>query len=132
MSEDALPESTLTLYHYAGCSTCRKARKWLAARGLEVELVDLKAAPPTAARLGALLDASGLPMKRFFNTSGQSYRQGGWKDRLPGLDRAEALAALAADGMLIKRPVLVVERDGSVRGVRVGFKEALWAELLEN
>jgi arsenate reductase len=131
MSALATPESTLTLYHYAGCSTCRRARKWLSARGLEVELIDLKTAPPTAERLGALLDASGLPVKRFFNTSGQSYRQGGWKDRLPGLDRAQALAALAADGMLIKRPVLVHEGGGAVLGVRVGFKDALWAELLE-
>ncbi len=121
---------TTTLYHYPGCSTCRKARRWLSDNGVEHDLVDMVATPPGADRIAAVHGASGLPIKRFFNTSGQSYRGGGWKDRLPGLSTAEAHAALAADGKLIKRPILVREEPSGIQTVLVGFKPADWAAAL--
>jgi len=114
-----------TLYHYAGCSTCRKARKWLSQQGQSPVLIPLAAEPPSPERLRALWQASGLPLKKFFNTSGQSYRGGDFKNRLPKMSDDEQLEALAADGMLIKRPIL----DLGAR-VLVGFREAEWAEAL--
>ncbi len=119
---------SVIVYHYAGCSTCRKARKFLKEAGQEAVLIDLKAAPPSLERIAELHGASGLPVKRFFNTSGQSYRGGGFKDKLPGMSESEAHAALAADGMLIKRPILVV--DGAPVAVRVGFREPEWRTAL--
>ena len=110
---------------YPKCSTCQKAKKWLDARGRAVEVRDIKTQPPTAEELSLWQERSGLPLKKFFNTSGQSYRALGLKDRLEGLDRAEQLALLAGDGMLVKRPILV---DGDT--VLVGFKEADWAAAL--
>ena len=115
-----------TVYAYAGCSTCRKATKWLAEHDIAAETHDLKTHPPDAATLAAAIERSGLPLKRFFNTSGQSYRGGGWKDRVGALSVDEAAAALAADGMLIKRP-LVLADDG---GVLVGFKPDAWEAAL--
>lgn len=120
----------LTVYHYAGCSTCKKARRFLDSHGHTATLIDLKQAPPSAETLAALHEASGLPVKRFFNTSGQSYRGGGFKDKLPGFTDAEAFAALAADGMLIKRPILSIRRADGSTAVTVGFKEAVWSDLL--
>lgn len=120
----------IVVYHYAGCSTCKKARRYLDGLSLRPTLIDLKQAPPTADVLADLHATSGLPVKKFFNTSGQSYRGGGFKDRLPGFSNADAYAALAADGMLIKRPILSVTRADGSRAVTVGFKEAVWAELL--
>ena len=116
----------VVVYHYKGCSTCRRARKFLEGLGVDAALIDLKENPPDAERLAALHAASGLPVKRFFNTSGQSYRGGGFKDKLPGMTDAEAHAALAADGMLIKRPLLVVDD----RTVKVGFREPEWRAAL--
>lgn len=115
---------TATLYHYPGCDTCRKARKWLKthAAELEVELVHLVEAPPDVETLRSLHARSGQPLRRFFNTSGGSYRSGGFKERLPAMSEQEQLEALAADGMLIKRPVLDL---GEV--VLVGFAELEWA-----
>lgn len=115
----------LTVYHYPGCSTCRRARKWLDDQGVSYTAVHIVDDPPSADTLERLIDASGLPYKRFFNTSGQSYRNGGWKERVGTLDNARAAAALAADGKLIKRPL--VDGDGIVL---VGFKEDTWAATL--
>jgi arsenate reductase len=120
----------ITVYHYAGCSTCRKARKFLVSHNVDVTLVDLKAHPPTADTLAELHASSGLPVKKFFNTSGQSYRGGGFKDRLPTMSDADAHAALAADGMLVKRPILSIQGASGTRVVLVGFKEAAWADAL--
>ena len=111
------------IYHYPNCSTCKKAIKWLRDHGVAFEAVDLVATPPTAAQLQDLHARSGLPLKRFFNTSGQSYRGGGFKARLPSMSEADCYAALAADGKLIKRPLL---DTGAT--VRVGFKEAEYAD----
>jgi len=120
----------LVLYHYAGCSTCRKARRFLEQNGFSSTLIDLKQSPPSVSVVADLHGVSGVPVKKFFNTSGQSYRGGGWKDRLPGMQDAAAYEALSADGMLIKRPILSVTRADGTRAVTVGFKEAAWSSLL--
>lgn len=96
-----------TVYHYPKCSTCRKALAWLAEQGVKYEAIDIVEHPPSKAQLKAALETSGLPVKRFFNTSGQSYREGKFGERLPKLSDAQALDALAADGKLIKRPLVL-------------------------
>lgn len=97
----------IKVYQYPKCSTCRKALKWLDERGVEYEEVDIVANPPSKTALRRILKRSGLPLKRLFNTSGASYREGGWSDRLKaGVTQEEALDALAADGKLIKRPLV--------------------------
>lgn len=117
------------VYHHPRCSTCKKALKWLKAHEIDVELIDLTESPPAATELAHLHATSGLPVKRFFNTSGRVYRGGGWKDKLPGLTDAQAHEALAADGMLIKRPILHAATGAGER-VQVGFKEEQWAAAL--
>ena len=99
----------ITLYHYPRCSTCVKARKWLEAQGLEFKAIDLASAPPSKSELKVIHERSGRPIKALFNTSGQSYRGGGFKDRLPSMSDADKFEALAADGMLIKRPIALME-----------------------
>jgi arsenate reductase (glutaredoxin) len=113
------------LYQYPKCSTCRKALKWLDERGVAYAASDLVASPPSAAALRDLYARSGLPIARFFNTSGESYRAGGFKARLPGMTEREAIAALAADGKLIKRPIL-----DTGAAVLVGFNEATYTAAL--
>ena len=112
----------ITVWQYPKCSTCRKALKWLDAHGVRYDAPDIVVAPPPVARLRELFKRSGLPIARFFNTSGESYRAGGFKDRLPAMSEAEALAALAADGKLIKRPLV----DAGTK-VLVGFDEKAYA-----
>jgi len=116
---------TITVYQYPKCETCRKALKWLDAQGVAYAAIDLVAAPPSEATLRTLWQRSGLPIARFFNTSGQSYRDGGFKDRLATLSDDAALAALAADGKLIKRPLV----DGGDFTL-VGFRAPEWSERL--
>lgn len=113
----------LVFYEYPKCSTCRKAKAELKALGVDFETVDIKQTPPDVTSLKAWMDATGLELKKYFNTSGNSYRELGLKDRLPQLTEAEALELLAADGMLIKRPLLV--KDGKVLqiGYRTAYKE---------
>ena len=111
-----------TVYHYPNCSTCKKALKWLAAHDVQVSAIDIVKSPPDAETLHTLWKRSGLPLKKLFNTSGRSYRGGGFKERLPTMSEAEQLDALAADGKLIKRPICVSED-----AVIVGFKEAAYA-----
>jgi len=115
----------ITLYQYPACSTCRKAVKRLEGAGLSFESVHLKESPPTASTLHDLWQRSALPLRKFFNTSGQSYRGGNWKERLKTVTEAQALDALAADGMLIKRPIL---DTGSA--VLVGFRDEAYSEAL--
>lgn len=115
-----------TLYQYANCSTCRKARGFLEQHQVPHQVQELVGAPPSAQALEDLWRRSGLPLRRFFNTSGQSYRQGGFKERLPQMTQAQQLEALAADGKLIKRPLL---DTGDT--VLVGFKEAEWRAALQ-
>ena len=115
----------LEVFHYPKCSTCKKAIRWLEARGIEVRLVDIVEKPPSASKLKLALKQSGQPVAKFFNTSGQSYRSGGFKARLAGMSEADALAALASDGKLIKRPLIF--GDGFVL---VGFRETDYAARL--
>ena len=115
----------LTVYQYPKCSTCRKALKWLDEHELRYEAVNIAEAPPARSTLTSALKHSGLPLRAFFNTSGESYRNGGFKERLPSLSQSEALNELAQDGKLIKRPLLI---DGE--RVLVGFDEKRWSEAL--
>lgn len=110
---------TCTLfYEYPKCSTCRKAKAELNQLGLEVESVNIKENPPSAQFLKELLEGTDLELKKFFNTSGQSYRSLGLKDKLPTLSQDEAVKLLSSDGMLIKRPILI--KDGKV--LQVGYR----------
>lgn len=113
----------IKVYQYPKCSTCRKALQWLAARGIDHNPTDLVASPPSATTLRDLHRRSGLPIVKFFNTSGESYRSGGWKERLGTMTDTQALAALAADGKLIKRPII----DIAGGAVLVGFAEDAYA-----
>lgn len=110
---------------YPKCTTCQKAKAWLDGKGLDVEVRDIKLENPTAEELRGWWTASGLPLKRFFNTSGLQYKALGLKDKLPGMTEEEQLAFLATDGMLVKRPILV--GDGFVL---TGFKPQEWEEKL--
>ena len=111
---------------YPKCTTCQKAQRWLDANGIEYELRHIKDCNPTEAELRAWHEASGLPLKKFFNTSGLIYKEQKLKDRLPGMSEDEMYALLATDGMLVKRPMLI--GDGFVL---VGFKEADWEKVLK-
>lgn len=111
---------------YPKCSTCQKAKRYLEARGAAFEDRPIHTQPPTAEELRAWQARSGLPLKRFFNTSGRSYQALGLKDRLPDMPEEEQLALLAGDGMLVKRPILVTED-----AVLVGFRQAEWDAALD-
>lgn len=108
---------------YAGCGTCKKALKWLASRGVEADVRPIVERPPTPAELSRWIPASGLPVRRWLNTSGQSYRALG-KEKVDAASDATLKEWLARDGKLVKRPVLVMGD-----AVRIGFKEDEWAEL---
>lgn len=110
---------------YPKCTTCQKAKKWLVENGVAFDERHIKENPPTAEELEAWQAGSGLPLKKFFNTSGLMYKELRLKDRLPTMGREDQLALLASDGMLVKRPILV--GDGFVL---VGFKEADWKAAL--
>lgn len=110
---------------YPRCSTCKKAQKWLDEHQLPYTVRDIKEDNPTLQELETWHQASGLPLKKFFNTSGQQYRALGLKDKLPTMTEEEQLALLATDGMLVKRPILLAGEQ-----VLVGFQEAQWAQAL--
>ena len=110
---------------YSKCTTCQKAQKWLDGKGLTYELRDIKTDNPTFEEFSDLYRKSGLPLKRFFNTSGLLYRSLELKDKLPTMSEEEQLRLLATDGMLVKRPILV--NGGKVL---VGFKESEWETIL--
>lgn len=111
---------------YPKCSTCRKAQKWLDEHDVDYDIRDIKTDNPDLAELEMWHQASGLPLKKFFNTSGQLYRSLELSKKLPGMSDAEQYALLASDGMLVKRPILVTDDNK----VLVGFKEDQWAETL--
>ena len=114
------------VYCYSGCSTCRKALKWLRENGIQYEAVDIRQSPPALEELRKLHARSNLPLRRFFNTSGASYRELGLSQRLPEMSSEEQYALLAGDGMLIRRPLLSAGET-----VLVGFSETEWAERLK-
>ena len=106
---------------YPKCTTCQKAQRWLNDRGIAYDFRDIKTDNPSYDELKEWHKLSGLPLKRFFNTSGLLYKQLGLSDKLKTMGEEEQLRLLATDGMLVKRPILV--EGGSVR---VGFKETEW------
>jgi arsenate reductase len=113
---------TIRVFQYPKCSTCRKALKWLDEHGVAYEAIDLVAKPPNAATLKDLHKRSGKPLAKLFNTSGESYRGGNFKEQLKTMTDADAYAALASDGKLIKRPIVDLGA-----AVLVGFYEAEFA-----
>ena len=109
---------------YPKCTTCRRAKAWLDENGIGYELRDIKLDNPSHEELSAWYEKSGLPLRRFFNTSGLLYKSLDLKNRLPEMSEDEMLALLSTDGMLVKRP-LVISDDL----VLVGFKESEWQAL---
>ena len=116
----------MTFICYPKCTTCRKAQKWLDENRIAYDLRNIKLENPAYEELAAWHRRSGLPLKKFFNTSGLLYKSMELKDRLPAMSEDEMLKLLAADGMLVKRPLLVGNDF-----VLVGFKAAEWAERLK-
>lgn len=111
---------------YPKCTTCKKAKKWLEDNGFSFEDRHIKEDNPTIEELKAWHKQSGLPLKRFFNTSGMQYRELGLKDKLSNMTEEKQFALLATDGMLVKRPLLI---HGDI--VLTGFKESEWQEKLK-
>lgn len=110
---------------YPKCTTCQKAKKWLDDNNVKYELRDIKTNNPTYDELKEWYEKSGLPIKRFFNTSGLLYKSLQLKDKLPTMTEEEMLKLLSTDGMLVKRPILVGNDF-----VFTGFKEKEWTEIL--
>ena len=110
---------------YPKCTTCQKAKKWLEANGIDFEERHIKDSKPSMEELSTWHKQSGLPLKKFFNTSGLLYKELQLKNKLPVMSEDEQLALLASDGMLVKRPLLIGEGF-----VLVGFKEAEWKAAL--
>ena len=109
---------------YPPCTTCQKAKKWLDEQGISYTDRHIKNEAPTYEELKDWYQRSGLPLKRFFNTSGMLYRSMELKDKLPGMSEEEQLRLLATDGMLVKRPILIKDDK-----VLTGFKESQWKGL---
>ncbi|MDE6665947.1 MAG: arsenate reductase family protein [Ruminococcus sp.] len=110
---------------YPKCSTCKKAQKWLDDNGVEYETRDIKENNPSYEELKEWYNKSGLPLKKFFNTSGLVYRSMHLKDKLSDMSEEEQLKLLATDGMLVKRPIVITENT-----VLVGFRENDWENVL--
>ena len=115
----------MLFFCYPKCTTCQKAKAFLDSRGAAYDLRDIKLENPTADELQGLWKKSGLPLKKFFNTSGLQYKALGLKDKLPDMDEEAQLSLLASDGMLVKRPILAGEDF-----MLVGFRQAEWEEAL--
>ncbi len=115
---------SLRVYAYANCDTCRKALKFLAAKKIAHEVIPIREQPPTVAELSAMLGHIGGDLRKLFNTSGQDYRALDLKSRLPKLSTDEALALLASNGNLVKRPFALTPKSGVI-----GFREEEWARF---
>lgn len=111
---------------YPKCTTCQRAQKWLEEKGVGYELRDIKLNNPTKEELTAWYKQSGLPLKKFFNTSGLLYKSLDLKNKLPQMTEDEMLTLLATDGMLVKRPLLITKNT-----VLIGFKEQEWEEKIK-
>ena len=111
---------------YPPCSTCQKARKWLEANNIPFTARHIKEDNPTYEELSAWYRSSGLPLKKFFNTSGLVYKALGLKDKLPNMTEEEQLRLLATDGMLVKRPLVIADNV-----ILTGFREKEWEEALK-
>ena len=121
-----LVAKSMTFICYPKCTTCQKARKWLDENHIAYDFRDIKLENPSYDELSAWHQRSGLPLKKFFNTSGLLYKSMELKDKLPGMSEGEMLKLLATDGMLVKRPLLVGDDF-----ILVGFREAEWTERLK-
>ena len=115
----------LKVYCYSKCSTCKKALKWLDEKKIRHEVIDIKADHPDEKTLRKYYAVSGLPLKRFFNTSGMKYRELELSKKLPDMSEDEQFRLLAGDGLLVKRPLLVGKDF-----VLTGFKQTEWEEKL--
>lgn len=115
----------MLLVYYPKCTTCQKAKKWLEEKGVTFEERHIKENNPSIDELKNWHKKSGLPLKKFFNTSGLLYKEIKLKDKLPTMSEEEQYALLASDGMLVKRPILIGDDF-----VLVGFKEADWKAVL--
>ncbi|SHK72557.1 arsenate reductase family protein [Hespellia stercorisuis] len=115
----------MKVYCYPKCTTCKKALAWLDAQGIAYDLYDIKEQNPSADDLKSWHQMSGLPLKKFFNTSGMKYKELALKDKLPEMNEEEQYALLGTDGMLVKRP-LVIGDDF----VLTGFRQKEWEEKL--
>lgn len=113
------------LFHYPNCSTCKKALKWARAKGIDFDVIDIVENPPSKAQLKSAMQLADVPVRKLFNTSGQVYRQGDYKAKLETMTDAQAIAELAAQGKLIKRP-LVIGKTFAL----IGFKEPDWKATL--
>lgn len=116
----------MTFICYPKCTTCQKAKAYLDRSGVAYDLRDIKTERPNLNELKSWLATSGLPIKRFFNTSGRLYQSLHLKDKLPTMREEECLQLLATDGMLVKRPLLIGDNF-----VLVGFRETEWGEKLK-
>ena len=116
----------LKIYEYNGCGTCRKALKWLGAKGIQYDKIPIREKPPSKSELKRMLKVYEGNLRRLFNTSGGDYKELNLKDKLPSLSDAQAIDLLAGNGNLIKRPFVLTKKDGVI-----GFKEEEWAVLLE-
>jgi arsenate reductase len=114
---------SMTIWGYSKCSTCRNAQKWLQAHSIDANWMEITEAPPTVEQLRQMVAQSGLPLSKFFNTSGEMYRELQLKDKLPAMSEQQMLELLANNGKLIKRPLCT---DG--QQVTVGFKEQSFAD----
>ena len=115
----------IKVYCYDRCTTCKKALAWLDANGIQHEKIDIKTAHPDESTLRELHKKSGLPLKKFFNTSGILYREQKLSEKLPSMSEDEQYKLLASDGMLVKRPLLICNNT-----VIPGFKEDIWRTAL--
>ncbi|MBR6531108.1 MAG: arsenate reductase family protein [Clostridia bacterium] len=115
----------MLLIWYPKCTTCQRAKAWLDSQGTEVETRHIKEENPSYDELREWYKKSGLPLKRFFNTSGLLYKSLQLKEKLPSMSEDEQLKLLASDGMLVKRPILITEK-----GITTGFKEKEWENLI--
>ena len=117
----------ITIYQYPNCSTCKRALAWLTEHGVEHRSIDLVKAPPARAVLERAAKLANAPVKKLFNVAGESYRAGDFKTKLPTMTDAQAFAALAADGKLIKRPLVIDDKAGLAL---IGFDADAWASAL--
>ena len=117
----------IRVYAYDKCSTCRGALKFLAARGIQPEVIPIRERPPTKAELKTMLGYLGGELRRLFNTSGQDYKTLSMKDKLPTMSEAEAFDLLSKNGNLVKRPFLLTKNAGAV-----GFKEEEWSAVIRS
>ncbi|MGM0213421.1 arsenate reductase family protein [Enterococcus sp. AZ109] len=114
-------------YEYAKCSTCKKAKAWLKAEGVEFEVIDLISQTPSAEEFETWMENADIPIRRFFNTSGMKYRELNLKDQVKDLTIVEASRILSSDGMLVKRPMLVKDEQFIING----FKEEAYKGVFE-